>query len=214
MSEEIMVERRSLREALSLFEDGVPIRTRDVARAGVHTQSLTHLVARGTIERVGRGVYRKAGADADTWQSFAEATVRVPLAIICLSSAAVYHGLTTRNPSETWIALPSSHRVPVAGNPALRTKRWRNWDEVSRFGIETIAIDGVDVRITSPARTVVDLVRPRNRASSDLALEVLMEFLKAGGDPDLIKDYAGRLDCLRKLTPLLDVVASPSLNPF
>ena len=45
------------------------------------------------------------------------------------------------------------------------------------YGVETREIQGVPVRITSPARTVVDCFRYRNKVGLDVALEALRDAL-------------------------------------
>jgi len=44
-----------------------------------------------------------------------------------------------------------------------------------RYGIEMHTIQGVEVRITSPARTVVDLFRYRKKLGIDVAIEALKD---------------------------------------
>jgi predicted transcriptional regulator of viral defense system len=47
-----------------------------------------------------------------------------------------------------------------------------------RYGIEERRVQGVVVRITSPARTVVDCFRYRNKIGIDVALEALKDSLR------------------------------------
>ena len=46
------------------------------------------------------------------------------------------------------------------------------------YGVDHRAIQGVPARITSPARTVVDCFRYRNKIGIDVALEALKESLR------------------------------------
>ena len=68
-------------------------------------------------------------------------------------------------------ASPSSEGSPFAsfGSPA------RPWST----GIERRLIDGVPVAVTSPARTIVDCFRYRNKVGLDVALEALAEGLRS-----------------------------------
>ena len=47
------------------------------------------------------------------------------------------------------------------------------------YGVETRHILGVRVRVTSPARTVVDCFRYRGKIGLDVALEALREVLRS-----------------------------------
>jgi predicted transcriptional regulator of viral defense system len=47
------------------------------------------------------------------------------------------------------------------------------------FGIQTRSILGVPVRVTSPARTVVDCFRYRNKIGLDIALEALRDAVRS-----------------------------------
>lgn len=47
-----------------------------------------------------------------------------------------------------------------------------------RYGIEERRVQGVVVRLTSPARTVIDCFRYRNKIGIDVALEALKDSLR------------------------------------
>ena len=47
------------------------------------------------------------------------------------------------------------------------------------YGIETRPILGVPVRVTSPARTVVDCFRYRNKVGIDVAMEALRDAIRS-----------------------------------
>jgi len=47
------------------------------------------------------------------------------------------------------------------------------------YGVSTRRIQGVDVRITMPARTVVDCFRYRNKIGLDVAMEALRDAVRS-----------------------------------
>jgi predicted transcriptional regulator of viral defense system len=47
------------------------------------------------------------------------------------------------------------------------------------FGVQTRSILGVALRVTSPARTVVDCFRYRNKIGLDVALEALRDVVRS-----------------------------------
>jgi len=150
------------------------VSVKDLRKRGFHSEKLRRLVQSGKMIRLDRGLYRLAGQDWDFHDSFAVVAKAQPGAIICLSSALFYHKIGTQMPNEIWIALPMGRLRP----PKLDTLKIR----VFRFstkslgdGIEEVVISGVKVKITSPARTVADCFKFRNKIGLDIALEALRE---------------------------------------
>lgn len=92
---------------------------------------------------------------------------------MCLLSALAFHEVGTQLPSEVWLAIDRRARRPVVRFPPLRIVRFTG--EALTEGIETHRIEGVDVRITSVARTVADLFKYRNKIGLEVALEALRE---------------------------------------
>ena len=149
-------------------------RARDAAELGVDSRALRRLLDEGTVERLGRGLYRLAEADPTEHYTLAAVCARVPGAIVCLLSALSVHELGTQLPWQEWIAIPHKARTPVTGLP-VRVVRFSG---VSlRYGIEDTEFEGVPVRITSPARTIVDCFRFRRLVGKDVAIEALRDAL-------------------------------------
>jgi len=80
-------------------------RSRDLKRAGVSRTQLRRLVESGLIERIARGLHSLPDASRSEQSDLAEATRRVPGGVLCLLSALRFHGLTTQNPFEVWLAI-------------------------------------------------------------------------------------------------------------
>jgi predicted transcriptional regulator of viral defense system len=136
----------------------------DVAPLGVAPWTLTRLASEGIITRVAKGIYLPPGME-DTYATFAaEAAMRIPGAVICLRSAAALHGLTNEiGRSNVYVAMPQDFRprpLTLCENLHRRPVHWVRWiPQALSEGIETIDVHGVDVSVTSPARTVVDYFR-------------------------------------------------------
>jgi predicted transcriptional regulator of viral defense system len=125
------------------------------------------------VRRVGRGLYTLANADAGEHYSLAEACKRIPQGVVCLISALRFHGLTTQAPFEVWMAIDVKARKPKKDNLPLHIVRFSG--KSLRTGIEEHAIQGVPVRVYSPAKTVADCFKYRNKIGLDVALEALRE---------------------------------------
>jgi predicted transcriptional regulator of viral defense system len=149
------------------------LRARDVAAHGLPTITLTRLVHAGRLERVARGLYGLPGAAISEHRSLAEVATRVPKGVVCLLSALQFHEIGTQAPFEVWIAVPNRAAAPRIDRPAIRVVRMS--DNALTEGIQRTRIDGVDVPIFKPARTVVDCFRFRNKIGLDVALEALRD---------------------------------------
>src|SRR5258708_19951147 len=66
---------------------GAFFRPRDLEPLAVDFPQLQRLVAAGTVEKVGRGLYRLAAAEAHELETVAMVASAAPAAIICLLSA-------------------------------------------------------------------------------------------------------------------------------
>lgn len=158
---------------LTLARERGVVTTREVVQAGVHSQTLTRLVREGSLERVSWGNYRHPSVPVTEHHGLVLAATAVPKGIVCLLSALSFHEIGTQVPSEVWLALDRRARRPVVSYPPLRIVRFSG--EALRVGIGTHRIEGVDVRITSVAKTVADLFKYRNKIGLDVALEGLRE---------------------------------------
>lgn len=152
------------------------VRPRDVEAAGIPREYLLRLMRRGVLERSGRGLYRLADAPVTEHHSLAEVGKRLPHATVCLLSALVFHQITTQNPAEVWIALPPGSRTPRANGPRLRVVRFTG--PALTEGRQEHRIEGVPVGIYSPAKTVADCFKYRNKIGLDVAIEALRECLR------------------------------------
>mgnify|MGYP000710613970 CR=1 FL=1 len=149
------------------------MRTRDLVRSGIARTYLKQAVDRGQIERVGRGLYLMPDANVTARQSLVEACILMPHAVVCLLSALEFHGLTTQIPSEVWMAIDVKAWKPVLKYPPVRIVRFSG--EALTEGVEEHRISGVTVRITNPAKTVVDCFKYRNKIGMDVAMEALRD---------------------------------------
>jgi len=122
---------------------------------------------------MGRGVYMLPNVSISGNFSLAEVAKKVPRGIICLLSALRFHDIGTQSPSEVWIALDRKSARPQVETPRLRVMRFS--EAAFSSGVETHKIDGVNVRVYCPAKTVADCFKYRNKIGLDVAIEALRE---------------------------------------
>lgn len=79
---------------LRLLEAGTMLRASKLREAGINPHTISRAVEAGEIERIGRGIYQKLGAEVEEGQILAEAALKVPKGIVALVSALAFHDLT------------------------------------------------------------------------------------------------------------------------
>jgi predicted transcriptional regulator of viral defense system len=94
--------------------------------------------------------------------------------VICLLSALRFHGLTTQNPFEVWMAIDQKAWRPKSEHPPLRFV-FLSGAAMSQ-GVETHVAGGWPVRVFSAAKTVADCFKFRNKIGTDVAVEALRDF--------------------------------------
>ena len=149
------------------------VRPRDVEALGIAREFLLRLYRRGLLVRQARGVYALPQTPVTEHHSLAMAAKRVPRGVICLLSALRFHGLTTQNPHEVWIAIDHKARKPSVEPPALRVVRFSG--RALAEDVEEPEIEGVRVRVTSAAKTVADCFKFRSKVGTELAIQALRE---------------------------------------
>jgi predicted transcriptional regulator of viral defense system len=160
-------------QILELAREKGIIRAEDVEAAGISRNYLYQMHKKGLLEKSAVGLYTLPEAPMTENSSMAEIAKRLPHAVVCLISALSYHGITTQIPHEIWLTIPRGSWRPDVEYPPL------NLTYVSgpaySFGIQEHVINGVAVKIYSPAKTVADCFKFRNKVGLDVAIEALRE---------------------------------------
>lgn len=160
-------------EALQIARELGVVRAGDLKARGISPKHLQRLYEEGVLLRSGRGVYIPADADLGEHATLVEAARRIPGGVICLLSALRLHGLTTQNPFEVWVALHARAWKPRVDYPPLRIIRMSG--RAFTEGIEEHRVGRVIVPVYSPAKTVADCFKFRNKIGLDVALEALRD---------------------------------------
>ena len=167
----------SAQRILALAKRQPLVRPRDVEARGIARESLLRLFRQGLLVRQARGVYALPDSPVTEHHSLAIAAKRTPGGVICLLSALRFHGLTTQDPHEVWMAIDFKAHKPSAASPALRVVRFSG--PALLEGIEHHTLEGVRVSIYSAAKTVADCFKYRNKLGVDVAIEALRDALRS-----------------------------------
>jgi len=149
------------------------LRSRDLAAHRIPREYLRRLLDDGVLRRPARGIYVLADSKPTENQSLVEACLRVPHGVVCLLSALRFHHLTTQSPFETWLAIDSKARRPQVDYPPIRFVRFSG--PALTNSVEEHRVQKATIRVTSPARTVVDCFVYRNKIGLDVAIEALRD---------------------------------------
>jgi predicted transcriptional regulator of viral defense system len=202
-------------QALSLLKQQGMVRLSEFTKAGVTAATVSRMKEKGLITRLGRGLYQLPGSPLDANHTLAEAAKHVPRCVVCLVSALAFHDLTDTIPSRVWMAIGPKDRHSLVTHPPLQLVRFK--PELLRAGVEIHHIEGVPVNITSPAKTVVDLFRYRQRAGVryrhspglNLAIEGLREALRTRkATPAEIAAYAIGAGIWRVMQPYMEAMTA------
>jgi predicted transcriptional regulator of viral defense system len=165
----------SLARNLFLRHGGV-LRTKDALHLGIHPETLYRLRDSGELARLERGLYRLSDLPPLGNPDLITVSMKVPSGVVCLISALAIHELTTQIPHEVYLALPRGAEPPRLDHPPIRvfwfTKR------VFEFGLEAHKLDGTQIRIYSPEKTIADCFKYRHKIGTDTAREALKLYLE------------------------------------
>ena len=156
---------------------------------GLNRYQFYKLRDEGVIEPVSRGLYRLAELPPVGDPDLVAVATRFPRAVLCLVSALAWHDLTTQIPRRIDLAVERNARLPRQDYPPVRGYRFSGGRFTS--GIERHEIDGVELKVYDPEKTLADCFAFRNSLGMDVVLEAL-EFYRKRRKPayGLLLKYA------------------------
>ena len=150
------------------------LKTQEILKLGISKEYLRKLHKKGMINRIARGFYVLPSYEFSAMQSITEVSKQVSKGVICLLSALRFHGFTTQNPFEVWIAIERRAWKPqIDGTTQVRYMRFSG--EAFTSGVQIKLVDNIKVKVYSPAKTIVDCFKYRNKIGLEVALEALRE---------------------------------------
>lgn len=152
------------------------LRMSELNKAGIARTTVSRLVEAGRIVRVGRGIYQLSETASGFHHSLAIAAKRIPRGVICLSSALSFHELTDRIPNSVCVGIGARDRLPNVSDMRLKFVRFPL--DIIHQQTQMHEIEGVSVRITTPARTIIDLFAINREENYQQALEGLSQALR------------------------------------
>jgi predicted transcriptional regulator of viral defense system len=159
----------------------------------------------GTLEVVSRGVFRLAGSEPLGNPDLVTVATRVPNGVICLISALAFHQITTQIPHEVHVALQRGAELPRLEYPPIKLYWFK--DQAFTAGVDTQKIDGVDIRIYSPEKTLADCFKFRNKIGLDTAVEAVRFYRERRSvNVDALMRYASICRVEKVMRPYLEAI--------
>ncbi|MBX9934001.1 MAG: hypothetical protein K2Y56_21190 [Methylobacterium sp.] len=188
-----------------IVRDGNLHHASEFVEAGVAPVYLTRAVAAETLVQYGHGIYFRSWDDAVEHVGLAAVSMAHPGGVVCLGSAAQVHNLSNEDPSAVWYAVDRNRvkrQLKVGPSVPVTTVFWPA--DLLSPGVEVRSVMGVDIRITGPARTVVDLLRYRGKLGDEPGTKALTDYLRDRHGPvNQLWDVADELGCRRSVEPFL-----------
>lgn len=184
---------------------GGTARTRDILAADVHPRDLYAARDAGDLVEVTRGVYRVADLRLTEPDLVAVAT-RMPRAVLCLVTALHLHGLTQEIPRAVHVALPRGVHPARLDHPPLEVYHFSPQSYAA--GVEQREVDGVPMRVTTPAKSVADAFKFRSRVGHETAIDALKQALRERAATPAEIDCMARVDRVQAvIRPYLEALS-------
>jgi len=187
------------KKAEEIFQQhGGMMATKEAIAAGIHPRTLYSMRDQGLLERVSRGRYRLSSMPGLSNPDLVTVAARIPRGVVCLISALSFHRLTDEIPHQVYVALSPGTEKPRVEHPPIRIV-WFSGEAFTE-GIEKHVIDGVEVHIYGPAKTVADCFKFRKKLGLDVALEALKTYRNR---PDFNLEELTRCAKIRKVEKVM-----------
>ena len=201
-----------------------PVHVREFVQAGVEASALRSLVYDGAITNPMLGVYYLAEPYDPFLMAIAALTTLSNDFVVSLKSAAQYHGLVSKPDENLWIAIPYGKSTSkAAGDYRTVFVRWQSmlpptepmivsdindgvighWGTEPRddmeateryFGFSAEVLFGRECLVTTPAKTVCDMLRNMNRlVGRDMSIA---RYISEEDAFDALKNYSEKYDLM------------------
>jgi len=191
---------------INLFKSNNKIlRRSEIVKFEIPSYLIYEMLAEGLLIREERGLYRLAENDYLSNPDLVKISLLIPKAIICLTSALYFYDLTTQIPRSIFIALPRAVRKPRIAYPPIDVSYIS--PKIYSEGIEIQIIDGVEVKIYNPEKTIADCFKFSKKVGQEVAIEALKDYMKKP-HPNIEKliTYAKINRVEKKIRPYLETL--------
>ncbi|MEI6057109.1 MAG: type IV toxin-antitoxin system AbiEi family antitoxin domain-containing protein [Lentisphaerota bacterium] len=164
-------------EIINIVKKKGIIRASDCKKSGISRNYLYKLGKAGILLKISRGLYTLTDIPSTEYLTLIEVAKRTANAVFCLLTALSFHRITTQIPHEVWISIPRGSWRPNIEYPSLNISILSK--DAYSFAIQEHKIKGIIIKVYSPAKTIADCFKFRNKVGLDVAIEALKETLRS-----------------------------------
>lgn len=203
----VAIQRTQRRCLIAYLESRPAVCARDLEAAGFSAARVSRAVRSGDIVRLGRGLYSLPDSLPDTHAPLIEVGKRAPAAVVCLTSALAFHGLTDQLPRRVWIALGAKDREPSITFPKIRIVRFR--EPYFSGDIENHRIGGLSIRMYSLPKTLAYGFGNQRFIDQSVAIEAVQTALaQRKATPSAIAEAARHFGVWNQMRPYVEAMTS------
>lgn len=163
------------------------------------------LVDSGELIPVNRRFFKNPDYEG-TQSDFSSVSIYAEKGVVCLISAAVYHGLSNERPNRVDVALPRGTRIPEGPEWPVMQFYLFSGDRYST-GIEEVTEENRRFFIYDKEKTVCDALFYRNKLGFEPAAEILKNYMNRNDrDINKLMKYAEKLRSGNLLRSYLEVM--------
>lgn len=184
--------------------------TKDLMQEGVSRYKIQSLIEKGDIQRLDNRWYKNLSFGGDE-SPYLYVPAFSSKGVVCLLSAADYYGYTTYIPDSVDVAVPAGTKVlprtELEANTMVRFHPFYFKGARYELGITKVEEGENSYLIYDREKTVLDIIKSRNKVGVDFMKEVLENYL-ASEERDLNKlwKYSTQLRCEPLLRTYMEVL--------
>lgn len=134
--------------------------------------AIRHRLAGGGLVKLNRGAYVTPSLEWSVHRDLLSVALASPGVVFGLFTALHIHDLLGQA-GAVWVCIGHRDRKPAAGEIPLEVVRCGA--DFLDIGVAPRAVEGVELKVTTPARTVVDCFKARARVGLDVAVQALAD---------------------------------------
>lgn len=156
-------------------KNGGVLKTSELKDLGISSRQITRLIEDGSISRIKHGFY-----ESIEYPPKEEVIVArlFPDAVIFLESALMYYDYTDRIPSAWQIAVDRNSKTSQYRIEYPLIEPYYLEPKFINIGVDTIQVDGVDIRIYDKDRTICDTLRYEKKLEEEVFSNSIKRYIK------------------------------------
>ena len=183
------------------------LRHQELCDAGVSPSTIKRMVEEGELRKISRGLFQLEDADWEMHHNYASVAKKIPDGVVCLLSVLSHYNLTDWFAPKVWLAVRKDTWVPKDYQSEIFVHRFS--EKMISTCVDTIMVEGVNVKIFSVPKTVADCFRHKKYVGIDVALEGLENGLRENYfTAEEITEYAKQFGSWSAMQPYLDAIVS------